>query len=498
MASSLHKSARQLIRLAPVLTVLLAIPAHAAPVLWASVDATMDAYAMEAPAPDPLPDPGPNPDPSPDPAGSDVSSPSRVGTETAHAAAPKRFALFAQSTLTAMNVFGFRDPYAGDNSLPQNDLRETIDATLYLGVRPWSGGEIWVNPEVDQGFGVGNTLGLAGYASGEAYKLGKASPYTRLQRAYVRQTFNLGGGREDVAAGPNQMAGSVTDNRLVVTVGKFCIVDIFDTNRYAHDPRGDFLNWSIIDSGGFDYAGDPWGFSYGGAAELYAGPWTLRAGLFNLSQTPGGGTLVKDFSENQITFELEHRHGLGGHPGAVRFGLWRNHGRLGNYREAIDWGIANSQIPDTNAVLRNQNRLGGYVNAEQELTGTLGAFLRASTADGTTGAFDFTDIDTSVSAGLSLAGTGWHRASDTVGVAVVANTISDAAKAYFAAGGKGILIGDGQLPHPGAEKIVESYYAWHPSTPLTVTLDYQLVFNPAYNRDRGPVNILGVRLHAAI
>jgi hypothetical protein len=51
----------------------------------------------------------------------------------------------------------------------------------------------------------------------------------------------------------------------------------------------------------------------------------------------------------------------------------------------------------------------------------------------------------------------------------------------FNDGGLGILIGDGQLPHPGPEQIIEAYYqfavfAWK------VTFDYQFVVNPAYNR----------------
>jgi high affinity Mn2+ porin len=67
--------------------------------------------------------------------------------------------------------------------------------------------------------------------------------------------------------------------------------------------------------------------------------------------------------------------------------------------------------------------------------------------------------------------------------------------AYLNAGGLGILVGDGQLPHPGAEQILETYYSF-PLGPLRATVDYQFVVNPAYNRDRGPVSVLGTRLHA--
>jgi high affinity Mn2+ porin len=175
-----------------------------------------------------------------------------------------------------------------------------------------------------------------------------------------------------------------------------------------------------------------------------------------------------------------------------------NHGRYGRYDDAIAWGIANGTTPDVSQVEQVvHTRIGGYINAEQEVTGSLGLFLRASTADGHYAVFDFTDIDTSVSAGLSLAGKGWGRPADTLSVGLVANAISKSAQAYFAAGGLGVLIGDGVLPHPGTEQIVEASYTWHPTSKIAVTFDTQGVINPAYNRDRGPVGLVGLRLHAA-
>ena len=60
----------------------------------------------------------------------------------------------------------------------------------------------------------------------------------------------------------------------------------------------------------------------------------------------------------------------------------------------------------------------------------------------------------------------------------------------------GIVIGDGMLPHPGLEHIFETYYRYELSSLWDVTLDYQFINNPAYNRDRGPVSVVAVRLHA--
>lgn len=435
--------------------------------------------------------------PDPDPAGSSsFPQPSGTVLDTAHAT--PRWALFGQTTFTVMTPLGFRNPYAGAQSLIPHDTRETWDASLYLGVRPWSGGEVWATGEVDQGFGIGNTHGMAGFASGEAYKLGAAQPYTRLQRVFLRQTFSLGGAVSDVEAAPNQMAGRQSANRLVITVGKFGVVDVFDANTYAHDPRGDFLNWSLIDAGAFDYAGDPWGYSYGATGELYWGPWTARLGLFNLTDAPGGAAPVTDLSFYQVIGEVEHRHSVHGHAGAIRASVWMNHGRLGMYADALAWGAANATAPDVSQVQQAKHtRVGGYINAEQQVTAALGVFLRASTADGRYAVFDFSDIDSSVSAGLSLAGKSWGRPSDTLALGVVANTISKVAQRYFAAGGLGLLIGDGVLPRPGAEQIVEASYTLRPMARIAITFDTQVVANPAYNRDRGPVGIVGLRLHAA-
>src|SRR5262249_14783885 len=152
-------------------------------------------------------------------------------------------------------------------SLISNQSRETWDATLFAGARLWNGAEIWFNPEIDQGFGLSDTLGVAGFPSGEAYKLGQNYPYFRLHRVFVRQTINLGGETEKIEGDANQFGGEQSSNRLVLTVGKFSTPDIFDTNKYAHDPRNDFLNWTVIDAGTFDYAADAWAFTFGAAAE---------------------------------------------------------------------------------------------------------------------------------------------------------------------------------------------------------------------------------------
>lgn len=410
---------------------------------------------------------------------------------------PENWAIHGQATLVVQGVDDLASPYRGTNSLLPDQVRETIDATAYLGVRPWAGAEIWANPEIDQGFGLSDTLGVAAFPSAEAYKVGKTAPYFRLQRLFVRQTIDLGGARENVAGAANQLAGTRTADRLVVTLGKFGVGDVFDASAYAHDPRGDFLNWAIVDAGTFDYAADAWGYSYGVAAEYYRGPWTLRLGAFNLSKVPNGETLETGFGQYQLDAELEHRHSIAGREGAIRVTLFRNRGRFSRYDDAVALAAATGQPIDPALTRTRRTRLGADLNIEQAVTGTLGLFARAGVADGAIEPYDFTDIDRTLSFGSAVRGKGWGRAADRIGVALVVNGISAAHRRYLAAGGLGVLIGDGILPHPGTETVGEAYYDLAAIKGIDLTFDYQHVANPGYNRDRGPANVVALRVHGA-
>jgi high affinity Mn2+ porin len=414
-----------------------------------------------------------------------------------------RFAVHGQMTFVEQLYPAFRSPYAGPNSLPGGGLgRETWDATLYVGFRPWGGGELWFSPELDQGFGVGNTHGAAGFPSGESYKLGATYPYTRLQRAFFRQTIDLGGEAEKVEADLSQFEGTQTANRLVFTVGRFAITDIFDTNKYANNPKTDFFNWTLINAGTFDYAGDGWGLTYGVAVEWYHGRWTLRGGLFDLSATPAGGDspsgsgLDSTFRQFSPVLEIEERHKLFGEPGKIKLTAFLNHGRAGRFADAVALAQATGSPADINAVRGGYTNLPGIsLNSEQQLWDGVGLFARVGWADGRIEPWDFTDVDLTFATGLSISGKPWGRPDDTIGIGAVINSIADVHEAFLNLGGLGILVGDGKLPHPDAEKILETYYSYALTTATKLSVDYQLIANPAYNSDRGPVSLFGVRVH---
>ena len=410
----------------------------------------------------------------------------------------ENWAIHGQSTFTEFYQPAFRSPYRGPQSLdPGSRGRETWDVTLYGGVRLWQGAEAWVNPEVDQGFGPSNTFGAAGYPSAEAYKLGSADPYVRVPRLFLRQTINLGGEDQPIAPDLNQLGGAQTANRVVITAGKFSSFDVFDTNKYAHDPRNDFLNWSLIDAGNFDQAADAWGFSYGAAAEWYQDWWTIRGGVFDLPTVPAYKYLDPHLGHQlQYLAEFEERHTLFGRDGKVKLSGFYSRGLFGSFAQAIALGQATGTAPNTQSVLRLRGKGGGSINVEQSITEDLGFFFRAGLSDGTSSVTSYTDIDNTVSFGFSLAGARWSRPDDTVGIGFARNDISRHYKDYLDAGGLGILVGDGKLPNSGPEQLLETFYSFTIRKGINLTTDYQLIDNPGYNRDRGPVSFLGARLHA--
>ena len=352
--------------------------------------------------------------------------------------APEDWALHGQATFIEQYHPAFRSAYRGANSLdPGSRGNETVNITAYGGARLWDGGEAWADLEMDQGFGLSDTLGVAAFTNGEGSKVGKAIPYLRLHRLFFRQSFDLGGEAKALESQANQLAGSRTEDSLVVTLGKFSPTDIFDTNLYAHDPSHDFLNWGMIDAAPWDYAADAWGYSYGGAAEWTVANWTVRGDCSTCLRIPNGTELTRGFGQYQLD-EGSRAAVHAFHPGwqhqAVGFCQPRAAGRLQRCGCAVA-GHSQACRHRRRAARRLEARHVAEPTWQQGLTDDLGAFARATWDDGSKEGDDFTDMTNSVSAGLSLKGASWDRKEDTVGLALETGGISKAAQRFFAAGG---------------------------------------------------------------
>jgi high affinity Mn2+ porin len=221
----------------------------------------------------------------------------------------------------------------------------------------------------------------------------------------------------------------------------------------------------------------------------------LRFGVFDLSNVPNSPHLDPGLHEFQYDFEAEKSHEIGGQPGKLRFTAFDSRGRMGLLNQAVDLAASTGTPVDIASVRRYRDRFGAGLDLEQQLAAELGMFARIGKAAGNVEAYEFTDIDRTLSAGLSLQGGRWGRRDDSVGLAAIQNGISAARERYLNAGGLGILVGDGKLPHRGPEKIVETYYSIAVLRYAHLTLDYQYIGNPAYNSDRGPVSVFAVRVH---
>jgi hypothetical protein len=402
-----------------------------------------------------------------------------------------------QATYVWQDKRPFAAAYSGPNSLrPEKERSYTFSATAYLGVRPWSGGELYFEPEAIQGVPLSNVTGLGGFTNGEIQKVVGPQLKVYPARLFLRQTWGLGGGSGAVESDMNQLAGNLYQRRLVLTAGKLAVTDLFATNPYAGDPRTQFLNWSFLTYGAYDFAADARGYSWGLALEYFHDDWAIRAGRFLQPKQPNQQPLdYRIFQHYGDQIEVERAYTLGDQPGKLRLLAFRNRAVMSRFGDALDLAAQTRTTPDINAVRTGEQiKKGVGVGLEQAIRTDAGLFARAMWGDGRTETYAFTEIDRSLSAGALLRGDAWGRVQDSVGLAFARNGLSQAHRDYLAAGGLGFFIGDGQLNYR-PESIVEAFYSVNVVKDAWIALDWQRIQNPAYNADRGPVTVVSMRLH---
>lgn len=391
----------------------------------------------------------------------------------------------------------FRSPYRGEASLnPKDETRNTQSIDLVLGRRLWDNAEIVAVPTLTRGYGLSDSVGIASFPNGEAFRLGSRDPTLWLSRLFLRQTIDLSGDRVlGTDPDPMRFTGPLARERITLTIGRVSVWDFFDDNRYAHDARTQFMSWGLVGTGAFDFAADARGFTDGVVAEWEDGRSAVRMGAFRVARDVNSLALEPRFFAGwQALLQLERGWSLNGRPGMVRLlgGLSRT--------RSVRWDqLTAAQLAgetDTSGLRAFRTKEMAALNLEQELTDTLGAFARIGWNNGREQNWMFTEMDWSVSAGLSLTGQGWERPGDTVGLAFNLGGLSPGHRRFLEAGGIGFITGDGRLNY-APETAIETYYDLRLAPGLNLALDAQLVVNPAYNADRGPVPVLALRLHAA-
>ncbi len=406
--------------------------------------------------------------------------------------------------LTAINQShtAFNAKYSGYNSLLNTEEHQklSLTSTLFAGRKLWHNAAIYLNPEITGGAGISGAKGIAGFTNGEIFRIGSAEPKLYIARAYIRQHIALGNSVEKIEAGTNQVAEIIPANRITITAGKICLADFFDKNNYSHDPRTQFLNWSLMSNGAWDYPADTRGYTQGIVAEWIQPGWAVRVSSVLEPKKANGLQLdYKVTKAHAETIELE-KNWTAKQPGAVRLLFFHNLSQAPTYRTTInEVKNGDSSGVDVYTGGKEWKKYGGLkygiaINAEQQLSTTAGVFFRASYNDGKTATWAFTEIDQSVSAGINMLGSKWKRPDDNIGLAQVFNGISKDHQDFLNAGLYGFIIGDGKLNY-GAESITEFYYQAKITSSFFLTFDYQFVINPAYNKDRGPVNVFAFRGH---
>jgi len=430
---------------------------------------------------------------------SSLSTPSvgalQLGAQKSAEPPEQRWNLHVQNTDIVQGDSGFSAKYSGRDSLNSaGETKETVSLDLMLGARLWSGAEFHVDGMVWQGFGLSDAVGVAGFPNGEAFRLGTHEPNANLPRVFLRQTFGLGGEQEAVPDDSLHLAGKQDISRITLTLGRMSAKDIFDNNAYANDPRTQFLNWSLLANGAWDFPADSLGYTSGLVIELNQPVWTLRYGFFQVPRVQNGTAIdahvLKAWS---MVTEGERRFSIYDHPGVVRLLGFLSQSHQGSLQDALD---NPARPPDATENGTYRKKFGFGINLDQEITKDVGVFARLGWNDGKTEAWSFTDVDRTASAGVSVKGDRWGRPDDTFGLAGVINGLSSVTARFFAAGGTGILVGDGTMTY-GTERILEAYYDAQIWKGVHLAFDYQFITNPAYNQDRGPVSVFAGRLHFA-
>ena len=398
-----------------------------------------------------------------------------------------------QNTDILQGDLAFPAKYSGPNSLDsRGEIRETVSLDLMAGARLWHGAEAHLDGLMWQGYGLSQTFGVEAFPNAEAYRLGTKVPNLNLARAYIRQTFGLGGEQETIEDDAFHLAGKLDVSRLTLTLGKMSAKDIFDNNAYANDPRTQFMNWALVANEAWDYPADSIGYQTGFAAELNQPTWTARYGFFQMPRVSNGVAQDAHYLDAwAMVTEFERRFAINGHPGAIRLLAYLNRAHMGSYEAAL---ASPTRPADITASREYRYKYGFGLNADQELCKNVGVFTRLGWSDGRNEAWAFSDVDHTATAGASVKGEFWGRPKDTFGLAGVLSDASKVHQEFFEAGGTGILAGDGTLTY-GIEKVLETYYDFHIWQGLRGAFDYQFIVDPAYNRDRGPVSVFGARLH---
>ncbi|SFS14488.1 Carbohydrate-selective porin, OprB family [Granulicella pectinivorans] len=402
----------------------------------------------------------------------------------------------------------FHSPYESDNSLlSRGEYKTSLIGTLYLGAQlvrtPRYETEFLLDFESAGGRGISEALGLAGFTNLDVVRNPNLGSKPYIARIQMHGTIGLGGGTTEAERTPFSLATKVPTRRIDLRIGKLSLPDVLDLNSIGTDSHLQFLNWTVDNNGAWDYAADTRGYTYAAIAEYDDKIWSARYAFALMPTQPNGIDI--DWNARRArgeNTEFELRKGLlsaflpSERKGTIRLLGFVNHANMGLYRDAIKNYLAGlTPTPDIDVhAERPTVKYGFGGNFEQELTSNLRAYGRFGWNEGQHESYAYTEVDQTIALGADYNMQSHGRPLDKIGLTYVTNAIKRDHQNYLKLGGKGFLLGDGNLNY-AREDIVEAYYNVHTWRGVFYALDMQYITHPGYNADRGPVLVESVRMH---
>jgi high affinity Mn2+ porin len=393
----------------------------------------------------------------------------------------------------------FHALYSGPNSLSaRGEHASSRVLTLYTGYQLSKHTDALFDLESAGGRGISDALGMAGFTNVDVVRNPALGSKPYIARAILHHVFALSQKEEDAERTPISILTKLPERRLELRVGKMSLADYFDVNSVGSDSHLQFLNWTAVNDGAYDYAADTRGYTVAAMVEYHEKNWSVRFAEALMPKVANGPNLDFNLGRSRSeNIELEFRPELRKEKKTVvRLLSFINHADMGSYREAVQAFLAGTDPRPIIEAHRKQGRIkyGFGLNVEQEISKTVRAFGRLGWNEGQNESFAYTEVDQAIEVGADWQLTRWRRPTDKVGAAFITNGISSLHQLYLALGGDGFLLGDGRLTY-GREDILETYYNAHIWRGVYFSPEIQWAVHPGYNKDRGPVVVPGLRLH---
>jgi hypothetical protein len=420
-----------------------------------------------------------------------------------------RYLIGGQANIIFQAHAPFHSSYSGTNSfLSRGEYKTSLIGTIYtayeLNPHPRYATDFIFDVESAGGRGMSEALGLAGFTNLDVVRNPNLGSTPYLARYEVHQVIGLSDKLVESSRTSFSLQPALPQRRLEFWVGRMSLPDLIDQNPVGTDSHLQFMNWSVDNTGSWDYAANTRGYTDALVAEYTDHDFTARYCIAAMPTVANGIDLDYAFhraSGQNVELELRGGPGTGldqlGRKGAIRILGFVNHANMGDYREQINLFLAqhNTAVPEiTDHAPKPTVKYGISGNFDQEVSNNGRIWGQFGWNEGQHESYAYTEIDQTIAIGGDYAMGKFGRLNDKVGITFVTNAIKKDHQNYLKLGGLGFLLGDGNLNY-AREDIVEAYYNYHVWKGLYYAFDEQYIAHPGYNKDRGPVMVESVRMH---